>query len=566
VLWVQIRLIIIFIKALIRSSVSSVSVVNEESIDVSRIFWNLLSRSAGVLGVFAACSAVNAQMTSVDELSHDTSSSTIDQVTSVSQLSDVQPTDWAFQALQSLVERYGCIAGYPDGTYRGNNFMTRYEFAAGVNACLDQIVALIGGGDTIDPADLATIRRLQEEFAAELAALRGRVDGLESRVAELEANQFSTTTKLEGQALFTAYGIATGEDVNGEDVDRIPSFGYRTRLEFLTSFTGEDLLLTRLQASNIPAFSEVATGYPEGDLFFSDDSGNSVEIDALNYSFPIGDSLNVIISANAGASDDFASSVNPFLDGDGNFGALSKFGTRASIFYLIEQAGIGFEYALTDSIALSGGYYAGDANDPSEGFGLFNGSYGAMGQLTVTPMDGLELALTYLNSYNLETGTGSNLSNFRSFASDEFGADMPIVSNAYGFEASWQIARNFALGGWVGYVNTQTLSTLDGTIDRGSLDSWNWAVSLAFPDAGAPGNLAGILVGQEPKVTNISSGLERGGIDEDDDTSLHIEAFYSLQIGENITVTPGLIWLTAPNHDDDNDDLLIGVVRTTFSF
>ena len=35
------------------------------------------------------------------------------QVTSVSQLSDVQPTDWAFQALQSLVERYGCIAGYP---------------------------------------------------------------------------------------------------------------------------------------------------------------------------------------------------------------------------------------------------------------------------------------------------------------------------------------------------------------------------------------------------------------------------------------------------------------------
>lgn len=42
----------------------------------------------------------------------------IAQVTSVSQLSDVQPTDWVFQALQSLVERYGCIAGYPDGTFR----------------------------------------------------------------------------------------------------------------------------------------------------------------------------------------------------------------------------------------------------------------------------------------------------------------------------------------------------------------------------------------------------------------------------------------------------------------
>jgi hypothetical protein len=65
------------------------------------------------------------------------------QVNSVSQLSDVKPTDWAFQALQSLVERYGCIVGYPDGTYRGNRAMTRYEFAAGLNSCLDRVSELI---------------------------------------------------------------------------------------------------------------------------------------------------------------------------------------------------------------------------------------------------------------------------------------------------------------------------------------------------------------------------------------------------------------------------------------
>src|SRR4028118_208006 len=67
------------------------------------------------------------------------------QVTSVSQLSDVRPTDWAFGALQSLVERYGCIAGYRDGTFRGNRAMTRYEFAAGLNACLAQINKQIRG-------------------------------------------------------------------------------------------------------------------------------------------------------------------------------------------------------------------------------------------------------------------------------------------------------------------------------------------------------------------------------------------------------------------------------------
>ncbi len=40
------------------------------------------------------------------------------QITSVSQLSDIKPTDWAFQSLQSLIERYGCIAGYPDNNIR----------------------------------------------------------------------------------------------------------------------------------------------------------------------------------------------------------------------------------------------------------------------------------------------------------------------------------------------------------------------------------------------------------------------------------------------------------------
>ena len=93
------------------------------------------------------------------------------QITSVSQFSDVQPTDWAFQALQSLVERYGCIAGYPNGTYRGNRALTRYEFAAGLNACLDRVNELIATAtaDLVTKEDLAVLQRLQEEFSAELA-------------------------------------------------------------------------------------------------------------------------------------------------------------------------------------------------------------------------------------------------------------------------------------------------------------------------------------------------------------------------------------------------------------
>jgi hypothetical protein len=124
----------------------------------------------------------------------------MDQVTSVSQLTDVKPTDWAFQALQSLVERYGCIVGYPDKTYRGNRALSRYEFAAGVNACLDRINELLAAAtaDLVKKEDLIALQKLQEEFAAELAALRGRVDALAARTATLEKQQFSATTKLNG--------------------------------------------------------------------------------------------------------------------------------------------------------------------------------------------------------------------------------------------------------------------------------------------------------------------------------------------------------------------------------
>ena len=74
--------------------------------------------------------------------------------------------------------------------------------------------------------------------------------------------------------------------------------------------------------------------------------------------------------------------------------------------------------------------------------------------------------------------------------------------------------------------------------------------------------MAGIILGMEPKVTNSSINE----IDEDRDTSYHIEAFYKFKINDNIVVTPAVIWLTAPDHNDNNDDVVIGAFRTTFTF
>ncbi|WP_353674799.1 iron uptake porin [Synechocystis sp. LKSZ1] len=63
----------------------------------------------------------------------------LNQVNSISQLRDVSPQGWSYEALRNLVENYGCIVGYPDRTYRGNQALSRNEFAAGLNACLTQL-------------------------------------------------------------------------------------------------------------------------------------------------------------------------------------------------------------------------------------------------------------------------------------------------------------------------------------------------------------------------------------------------------------------------------------------
>ena len=121
-----------------------------------------------------------------------------DQVVSVTQFSDVYPSDWAYQALVNVVEAYGCVAGYPDGYFRGNQAMTRYEAAALLNACLDRVTELTD-----------ELSRLVKEFETELSILKGRVDGLEARIGELEATQFSTTTKLKGKSTFV-FGATSG--------------------------------------------------------------------------------------------------------------------------------------------------------------------------------------------------------------------------------------------------------------------------------------------------------------------------------------------------------------------
>jgi hypothetical protein len=279
-----------------------------------------------------------------------------EQVTSINQFSDVNPSDWAYQALSNLIERYGCVAGYPDGTYRGQRAMTRYEAAALLNACLDRITEITD-----------ELKKLMKEFEKELAVIRGRVDGLEAKVGELEATQFSTTTKLQGQATFVlgavnASGDSKGRGINSDinafnktkagsgpfngnlvdvpkaiknkagkitnqaAIDRAiarnnrdaakiynqlfgaTSFNYDLRLNFITSFTGKDQLYTRLRTGNfsnafngngvnLTALDVASNGFGNSNCTGNRDCSDVVGIDRLYYRFPLGSQFEAIVGA-----------------------------------------------------------------------------------------------------------------------------------------------------------------------------------------------------------------------------------------------------------------------------
>ena len=187
--------------------------------------------------------------------------------------------------MQNLIERYGCISGFDDHTYRGTETLSRAEFAAGLNSCLNSIEKTIAQTKNVPQADIDTVLRLMQEFQSELAILQGRTDGSQARLEDLEATQFSATTKLQGEAVFGLGSVLAGDE---DDTNSI--FGSRLRLDLLTSFQGNDLLFTRLSQGNFAGFAPEIDTF-QGDLAFAEPDDSDFRLEDLHYSFTIGDRL-----------------------------------------------------------------------------------------------------------------------------------------------------------------------------------------------------------------------------------------------------------------------------------
>ncbi|WP_414586412.1 iron uptake porin [Scytonema sp. PCC 10023] len=509
------------------------------------------------------------RVTNVSQLKDEenTPQDSIGQVTSVSQLSDVQPSDWAFEALQSLVERYGVIAGYPNGTFRGNRAMTRYEFAAGLNAALDKINQIIAAGteNNVRKEDLVTLQKLQEEFAAELATLRGRVDTLEARTAEIEANQFSTTTVLGGEVIFglaaafggdppggcrslpepNVYGARAVDCSNPRNPQTNTVLAHLTRLGLETSFTGKDRLRTYLVTGNFDNGGFTNPGSLNtymSRLSYQADLDNQVILDVLEYRFPaFGDRVVFSVIPYGFSLSSILSANSPYFDI--GRGSISRFGQLNPIFQIgsVLDAGVGFDWLLSDKVRFQVAYGTGNSGDPNGG--IIGADRSVLGvQLVATPFDNVITGLTYVNAYtsngvlgtytgsvNAETTglwSGGRLPDQRSpFNNNDPDADpglgvelrdFPAQTHAIGATLQWRLAKNLTFGAWGGWTFTNFLEEIPefegddpftpnvreaGKKPFGNTVTYLFSLGLSDP-FGREGDLLAFLFGMPPKLVD----------------------------------------------------------------
>jgi hypothetical protein len=196
--------------------------------------------------------------------------------------------------------------------------------------------------------------------------------------------------------------------------------------------------------------------------------------------------------------------------------------------------------------------------------------------------DRLAIGATYVHSYHgtdsaIYTNTvGTELANFSRSALED-SLDSPLGDDDYidgltPFDFRQKVANSFGLQGalrladWISFSAFGMYSDIR-LLGRGDAEVWSYGIGVAFPDLFKTGSILGVWGGVPPYV----AGLQTAGnpLRYSTDRPIHVEVFYKYQVTDNISFTPGVIWLRNPSQarlQGDNRDVFIGTLRGTFTF
>ncbi|AFY99753.1 iron uptake porin [Calothrix sp. PCC 6303] len=474
------------------------------------------------------------EFSSIPDNGENTNFNALDKIPTVDELTDVKPTDWAYQALKTLMERYGILSAYPDSKFRGNQQMTRYEFAAGLAITIDKVEDLVANaiGDEYIRQDAITLRRLQKEYRVVLDELQRRIDQTELKAATIQAQRFSTTTKLQGQQIV---GVSGGSSAANTLVSR-------TRLNLLTSFQPQDLLVTQLESGNNGG-DAVAQEQREGLNYLGtagllanagglqySDVDSQLRLRRLSYSFRPQKDLEVTIGAKISPRDFI--DKNSYANNEAaDFSSGALLNNPLIVQNQIDReggAGGVVVWNPSPKLIMRSLYVAKNGNQPNQG--ISGDGHQATVEVEYNPSQKLRLKLQYTNAQVNDTDINA-----------------VGLNTEYSLNKETGIFGRFGIGSYQGF-NTAINRDFDAT-------PISWSVGVTRRNVVIPGTLAGVAVGQ-PFITG----------DLGNSTQTNFEAFYNLQLNDNISVTPVFSLVTNPDNDKSNGTIWQSSLRTVFSF
>ncbi len=382
--------------------------------------------------------------------------------------------------------------------------------------------------------DFATLKRLQATYRVILDSQRDRLDQLDAQMSTLEAQNFSPTTQLNGQALIA---LTDGTAANATLLTRL-------RFDLNTSFTGRDRLRTQLEVGNAGqdaiAKQHSSRGNLLGTLGLLADGGGldaidiptTVRISKLSYTFQPHANVSLTVGARLNPRD-FIDANRFANDSLKNFSSSFFMNNPLIIQNPVDRpggAGVAAAWQMGDRspLTLRALYVATAADAPTAGLGLFGGNQ--------------------QGSVEVEYATRPLVARLQYTRAQVNGTTV----DAGGLNLEWAVRRQFALFRRIGIAHYAGFNTaLQQSLD---LTPVTWTVGGTLREILIPGSVAGVAIGQPFLTPDLGTA-----------TQTNAEVYYSFDLNDRLRVSPALLIVANPNNRATGT-IFEWVVRVVYAF
>ena len=381
------------------------------------------------------------------------------------------------------------------------------------------------------------------EVSEDIAKLKGRVDGLEAQQNNFEAGAFSSTTSMDGKAIFWVGGVDGADNLNDSklgDGKETVGTGYTYTMNLNTSFTGDDNLYVRLKTGeNAPQWKFKETYHID-----TKDNSDALKVDKIWYSWNVGDNLTAFVGPRI---ENYYMYVTPSIYKPGalksfKLGGNSNFGAST-------DTGFGFKWETEGGFAIASNIVTKNAD-----------STGMLGKDDVNKWD-TQVAYTTDRWH-----VSATLSDAQNWTSQSYNATSAAAAmgtsgdtTGYALRAYWRPEESGSAVPEisVGY-DTKSLDNATGSGTAKEADSY--MVGLTWRDMFQAEDRIGLGLTQPLAVSEVVGGGATGEVDP-----FIWEAYYAFKPNDSMEIRPA-IFGGSDVEDSTADDIFGAVVTTTFKF